>query len=88
MENKGLIKQKLMSIGYSLGCYDPEIEKISKDDLTKILDNLEFGSTDLGVIIDGNEYIIEIYHVDNEVDFKIITQKEYAKTYGRIFFRK
>jgi hypothetical protein len=85
MKNKVKINEKLMSLGFSLGCYDSEIEKLSREELHKIIDNIEFGSTDIGVTIDKNKYIVEIYHVDNEVDLKIITPKEYAKTYGKIF---
>jgi hypothetical protein len=88
MKNKLKLKEKLLSVGFSLGCYDSEIEKLSKKELDKILDNIEFGTTDIGVTIDNNKYIVEIYHVDNEVDLKIITPKEYAKTYGRIFSKK
>jgi hypothetical protein len=88
MKNKREIEQKLMSIGFSLGTYDNKIDKLSKEELVKILDNIEYGSTDIGVIIDRNEYVVEIYHVDNEVDIKLISTKEYAKTYGRIFYKR
>lgn len=85
MKNKVVIKQKLLSLGYSLGCYDSAIEKVSKEELVNIIDNLEFGSTDVGITIDSKEYVVEIFHVDNEVDLNVVTPKDYAKTYGRIF---
>jgi hypothetical protein len=85
MKNKLEIEKKLTSIGYSLGTYDSKIEKLPNEELGKILNNLEYGSSDIGVTIDRNEYVVEIFHVDNEIDFKLITTKEYAKTYGRIF---
>jgi hypothetical protein len=88
MKNKIEIQKKLMSIGYSLGTYDSKIEKLSKEELGKVLDNIEYGSTDIGITIDRNEYVVEIYHVDNEVDINLITTKEYAKTYGRIFYKR
>jgi hypothetical protein len=81
LKNELLIKEKLLKIGMTLGCYDSKIEKLSKKDLTKILDNIEFGSTDIGV----TKYIVEVSHVDNEVDLALTTPAEYAKTYGRIF---
>jgi hypothetical protein len=88
MKNDVLIKQKLLGIGLSLGCYDSRIEKLSKEELVKITDKLEYGSTDVGVTLGGKEYIVEVFHVDNEVDLNIITANEYAKKYGRIFHNK
>jgi hypothetical protein len=87
MNNKLTIQQKLMSLGLLLGTYDSRIESLSKEELVKILENIEYGSTDIGVTIDKTEFVVEIFHVDNEVDLKIITTKEYAKTYGRIFYK-
>jgi hypothetical protein len=88
MKNKLVIQQKLIGLGLSLGTYDSILDKLSKEDLLKVLDNMEYGSTDIGVTIDNNDYVVEIYHVDNEVDFNPITTKEYALTYGRIFNNK
>jgi hypothetical protein len=88
MKNKLVIQQKLMSLGLLLGTYDSGIEKLSKEGMAKILDNIEYGSTDIGVTIGENDCVVEIYHVDNEVDFNLITTREYALTYGRIFTNK
>jgi hypothetical protein len=88
MKNKLVIQQKLMSLGLLLGTYDSGIEKLSKEGMSKILDNIEYGSTDIGVTIGENDYVVEIYHVDNEVDLNLITTREYALTYGRIFKNK
>jgi hypothetical protein len=85
MKNKLVIQRKLIGLGLSLGTYDSRIEKLSNEDMLKILDNMEYGSTDIGVTIGKNDYVVEIYHVDNEVDLNLITTKEYALTYGRIF---
>jgi hypothetical protein len=88
MKNKLEIQQKLMELGLLLGTYDFRIEKLSKEDMSKILDNIEYGSTDIGVTIGKNEFVVEVFHVDNEVDLKITTTREYALTYGRIFNNK
>jgi hypothetical protein len=85
MKNKLEIQQKLMGVGLLLGTYNSKIEKLSKEDLAKILENIEFGSTDIGVTIGAKDYVVEIFHVDNEVDFNLITTREYVLTYGRIF---
>lgn len=85
MKNKLKIQEKLLSIGMTLGCYDKEIEKLSVVELQKVLNNMEFGSGDIGVKIRRKDYIVEVYHVDNEVDFNLMEPKEYAQTYGRIF---
>jgi hypothetical protein len=88
MKNKLVIQRKLIGLGLSLGTYDSKIEKLSKEYMSKILDNIEFGSTDIGVTIDNSDFVVEVFHVDKEVDFNVITIKEYAKTYGRIFNNK
>jgi hypothetical protein len=88
MTNQLVIQQKLMSLGLLLGTYETRIEKLSKEDMSKILENIEYGSTDIGVTIGENDYVVEIFHVDNEVDFNLITTREYALTYGRIFKNK
>jgi hypothetical protein len=88
MKNKLVIQQKLIGLGLSLGTYDAKLDKLSKEDMLKVLDNMEYGSTDIGVTLDNNDYVVEIYHIDNEVDFNLITTREYALTYGRIFTNK
>lgn len=85
MSNKAKIKEKLLSIGFRLGCYDSKIEKLSKEELHKVLDRVEFGNTDIGVTIGKGSYVVEVFHVDGEVDFKVISTTDYAKIYGRIF---
>lgn len=85
MKNKLAIQEKLMSIGFSLGIYDSEMDKLSKKELKKVLENMEYGDTDIVVMLDKKEYIVEVFYVENEVDFKVTSPKDYAKTYGRIF---
>jgi hypothetical protein len=88
MKNKLEIQQKLLSLGFLLGTYDKRIDQLQKEELSKILDNIEYGNTDIGVTIDKDKFVLEIFHVDNEVDFNILTPKEYTATYGRIFADK
>lgn len=82
MTNQTTIKEKLLSVGMTLGGYNPDMDKLSKRDLKKVIDNMEHGSGDVGIT---GKRVVEINHVDNEVDFGIITTAEYARRYGRIF---
>lgn len=83
MTNKTKIINKLEELDLTLGCYDNLIEKLSNKAIDKVLENLEYGSTDVCVKTRGKEYVVEIYHVDNEVDFGMITTTSYKNTYGR-----
>ncbi|PLS19058.1 hypothetical protein CVD28_01240 [Bacillus sp. M6-12] len=83
MTNKAKIEEKLNELGLSMGGYNSELERLSKKELEKVLDNMEYGSTDIQVKIRQKEYVVEVYHVDNEVDFGMLTTEQYENRYGR-----
>ena len=39
--NKDIIEDKVKKLGYKIGCYDDNIDKISKKELKNVLDALE-----------------------------------------------
>ncbi|NLL69711.1 MAG: hypothetical protein GX238_01115 [Epulopiscium sp.] len=85
MDNKKLIENKVKSLGYLIGCYNSEMEKVSKEELEKVLEALDFADhTDVSIFINKKEYIVEIATVDDEIDFNIMSKQEYASTYGRM----
>lgn len=82
MTNKQLIERRVKAIGYSLGCYNKEVDKIPKDELIKVLDNISEEATDIEVTINSKKYIVEVKTVDQEKDFDILSKDEYISRYG------
>lgn len=79
--NKEIIINKIKSEGYILGIYDNTLNKLNKQNLKKVLDNIRYTS-DTKVFINRKPYIIEISEVDSEVDFNALTLAEYENRYG------
>ena len=79
--NKEIIVNKIKSEGYTLGIYDNTLNKLNKQNLKKVLDNIKYTS-DTKVFINRKPYIIEISEVDSEVDFNALTLAEYENRYG------
>lgn len=82
MKNKEIIINKIKSEGYTLGIYDNVLDKLNKQNLKKILDNIKYVS-DTKVFINRKPYIVEISEVDSEIDFNVITLDEYESRYGK-----
>lgn len=80
--NKELIENKINSLGYKLGCYDKAIDNLQKRCINLLLENIDGDSTDVDIVNNGTEYIIEINVVDNEIDLSMITKKDYIARYG------
>jgi hypothetical protein len=80
--NKEIIINKIKSEGYTLGIYDNVLDKLNKQNLKKVLDNIKYVS-DTKVFINRKPYIVEISEIDNEIDFSIITLVEYESRYGK-----
>lgn len=80
--NKEVIINKIKSEGYTLGIYDDILDKLNKQNLKKVLDNIKYVS-DTKVFINRKPYIVEISEVDSEIDFNVITLAEYENRYGK-----
>lgn len=80
--NKEIIVSKIKSEGYTLGIYDNTLDKLNKQNLKKVLDNIKYVS-DTKVFINRKPYIVEISEIDSEIDFSIITLVEYESRYGK-----
>lgn len=80
--NKEIIISKIKSEGYTLGIYDNILNKLNKQNLKKVLDNIKYVS-DTKVFINRKPYIVEISEVDSEIDFNVITLVEYESRYGK-----
>ena len=80
--NKEIIVEKLKSEGYILGCWDKQLDKLNKSNLKKVLDNIRYTS-DTKVFYNRVPFIVEISECDNEIDFNVLTLKEYEYRYGK-----
>ena len=80
--NKEIIVNKIKSEGYILGIYDNTLNKLNKQNLKKVLDNIRYIS-DTKIFINRKPYIIEISEVDSEIDFNALTLAEYENRYGK-----
>lgn len=80
--NKEIIINKIKSEGYIIGIYDNTLNKLNKQNLKKVLDNIKYVS-DTKVFINRKPYIVEISEVDSEIDFNVITLVEYENRYGK-----
>lgn len=75
---KAKFESELGKIGYSLGCYDKDLDRLlTKKAFNQIVDNLGFGYTDVFVRIRRRLYIVSIEPVDTEIDLSIKTALEY-----------
>lgn len=86
--NKELIVERIQKLvketgmKFCLGCWDKDIDKISKKELKKVIDEITGDSTDVDIYIRKKLYVLQISVVDYEVDFNLLTQAEYISRYG------
>lgn len=86
--NKELIAERIEELSkiekrnFSLGCWDKNIEKISKKEIKKVIDSIYGDSTDFDIYIRRKLHVVEISIVDYEIDFSLLTKEEYISRYG------
>ena len=68
MNNTEIIKDKLIKLGYEIGCIN-NLELIPKSKLNKVIEYLDYESTDLFITNRSDLYVVEISTVDNEKMF-------------------
>ena len=79
--NREIIVEKLKAEGYVLGCWDKQLDKLNKSNLKKVLDNIRYTS-DTKVFYNRIPFIVEISECNNEIDFNVLSLKEYEYRYG------
>lgn len=82
MTNRDKIIKKLETDGYSIGCYHNNINRLNYQNLKKILKKMCYGSTDVRVFLNRKPYVVEIFDIDGEYDFYMITKEEYITRYS------
>ena len=82
MTNREIIEKALNNNGYIIGCWNNNMEKLSTRSINKVVNMLNtYTDTDIHVTVNKIKYVIEVSSCDNEVDFNIITLKEYNDRY-------
>lgn len=80
--NKQKIQAKLQEEGFEIGCYDNNLEQLNNANLKKVLKKIPFGATDVPVCLNRKPYIVEVFDVDSQYDFKLLSKKQYQQQYG------
>lgn len=83
VNNREKLATKLKEENLTIGCYQQQIEHLSEDDLNKVLEQMLHGSCDVQVTLNNQPFVVEVYHVDKEVDFELISESDYEMQYGR-----
>lgn len=82
MSNKDTIRKAIGDL--EIGCYDHEMDLLNEANLKKVIDGIAYGgNTDVNVCINRKRYIVEIYRegIEPEIDFCVMTKKEYEELY-------
>lgn len=82
LTNKEIIEKKVKELDYKLGCYNNMIDKLSKKELKKVIEDLDQERTDVKVKINRKPYVVEITTMDNDKDLSILSVEEYVDRYG------
>ena len=82
MTNREIIEKVLNNNGYKIGCWNSNMEKLSIRSINKIVNMLNtYTDTDIHVTVNKVKYVVEVSSCDNEIDFNVITLKEYNNIY-------
>jgi len=81
--NKQIIENELAKHGLTLGIYHDKINELRPRPLKRVIEMLDYGSNDVRVTIKGARHVVEIAHVDSEVDVMLMSYATYRDRYGR-----
>lgn len=80
--NREIVIEKILNEGYDIGIYDKKLDTVNQQNLKKVLDNIKY-QCDTMININRKKYIVEIDIIDNnEVDFNVLSLREYESRYG------
>lgn len=80
MNNLELIKKESEKLGYIIGCWSKEINKLSKSNIQVLIEKIKYGSdTDVKLRHKNKDVVVEIAFVDNEIDFSLKDYIEYLE---------
>ena len=79
--NREILEAEAKELDLEIGCYNNKVDKLTKKELNKVLENMEF-QADTDVFLNRRLHVVEIDIVDSEIDFNILSQSEYVGRYG------
>ncbi len=80
MNNLELMKKESDKLGYIIGCWNREINKLSKSNIQILIEKIKYGSdTDVKLRHNNKDIVVEIAFVDNEIDFSLKDYIEYLE---------
>ena len=80
--NREIIVEKVFNEGYDMGIYDKFLDKLNKNNLKKVLDNIRY-ENDTKVFYNRTAYVVQIDNsIDLEVDFNMISLETYISMFG------
>jgi hypothetical protein len=82
MTNKQRVEKALKGTEFTLGGFNDKLEGLNPSNLKKVIGDMMYGSTDVDVFINRKPFVVEISHIDNEIDFGILSKSEYINRYG------
>ena len=82
MTNKQRLENLIKGTEFIMGGYNDNMELLKASELKKVEEMMFYGSCDVDVRINRKPFVVEINHVDNEIDFGIISKEEYISRYG------
>ena len=68
--NREIIVEKVFNEGYDMGIYDKFLDKLNKNNLKKVLDNIRY-ENDTKVFYNRKPKKIKISECNNEIDFNV-----------------
>ena len=85
---KERIEGRVKALGCRLGVYDKNINELSESAFNEVVDCADEEYTDVVVVSNKKQYVVEIATVDNEKDFTLYTKNEYIGKYGEEYKSK
>ncbi len=76
-----VIKNHIKKLGLTVGSIDTDLNKLTKKALNELL-SYDGDYTDIVVLVNGKQYIVECTEVDTEVDMILYSKSEYINKYG------
>lgn len=88
MTNKECLIAEIEKQNCVLGCYDELLDKITRAQLAKVIDELWQEYTDVKISINRKPYVVEIETIEGEKDFTVLTKEEYVSRYGEDTYKE
>lgn len=82
LTNRQVIEEAVKSWGMTVGGYSDLMEQLNKRQIQRVIEAAEYGSGDVEIVLNKKRYVVEVFHVDNEIDFIVTPKAKYIEQYG------